>query len=310
MKRKGNMATKNDNINDLIFDVAELENFLSTKEGVLNVLEQLRGRVIQRWRFETLKAYIKALVERHGTHQSHSILASNNLTLCRVRGLQNDEKPEFSKELGARDPADTIDYGRCNWPQNPMLYCSLYEDTALTEVDAEIDRRYVVATYRVSGDLVVLPIGELDWFRRTGTTQLGVACLNTSLPYQQASDGIDGDVKVLVDAFFADEFMKSANSNSPAQYRLTSALSNVLYEANWETPIDAIFYPSVAFRAGCNFAIRPQAALTKLTLLEEETKILKVRDAIGYGIFQTETEAVLKSIGANGELVWGAPGNG
>lgn len=39
---------------DCVFDAAGLDQFLSTKEGVLNVIEQLRGRVSHRWRFETL----------------------------------------------------------------------------------------------------------------------------------------------------------------------------------------------------------------------------------------------------------------
>ena len=192
---------------DCVFDNAGLDQFLSTKEGVLNVIEQLRGRVSHRWRFETLKPYMDALVKCHGIHQSHSILAQENLTLCRVRHLPQGEKPKEAKELGPREPAETNDHGRCHWPGNPLCYCSLNEDTALAEVGAEIDQRYVVATYKVTGDLIVLPIGDLDCFRRTGYTQLGSAHPATSEPYREACDGSDGILKQLVDAFFADEFI-------------------------------------------------------------------------------------------------------
>lgn len=121
--------------------------------------------------------------------------------------------------------------------------------------------------------------------------------------YQQALDGRDGILKALVDAFFADEFIKAANT--PSDYNLTSALSDVLFNAAWDTSPDAIFYPSVAFRTGSNFAIRPNAVEKKLKLLVEETRIVVVTDVLGYGIFETETEAVLKSVSEVGELEWG-----
>lgn len=245
-----------------------------------------------------------ALVERHGVHQSHSIPAQPESTLFRVRHLRQGEKPRAAKELGPREPAETNDHGRCHWPGNPLCYCALYEDTALAEIGAEIDQRYVVATYKVTGDLIVLPIGDLDWFRRTGYTQLGSAHPATSEPYREACDGNDGILKQLVDAFFADEFIKPASS--PSDYRLTSALCNVLFDAPWnKSPIDAIFYPSVAFRAGSNFAIRPMAVKNKLALVKKETKIIVVKDVLGYGVFETEIETVLKSVSAVGELEWG-----
>lgn len=285
------------------FDAAGLEQFLKTKEGLLNVIEQLRGRVSHRWSFETVKSYMKGLVNCHGVHQSHTITGAAGLLVHRVRHLERSDIPLRANELGAREPEKTSDYGRCHWPGNPLCYCSLYDDTALAEIRAERGQRYVIATYQVKEDLIVLPIGELDLLRRTGETQLGSDLPATREPYRRAAEGVDGNLKLLVDAFFADEFIKPANS--PSDYKLTSALSDVLFDAAWASSLDAIHYPSVAFRAGSNFAIRPNAVEKKLKLLVDETKIVVVKDVLGYGIFETETEAALKSVSDLGELDWG-----
>lgn len=295
----------NDHTDGHDFDADEFDRHIVTKQGLLSVVEQLRGRVSHRWQFETLKSYMVGLVKRYGVYQSHPIRAQAGLTLCRVRHLGSRDTPSKAKELGAREPDNTNDHGRCHWPGNPLCYCSLYENIALAEVDAETGQRCVVATYQLIDDLIVLPIGDLDCFRRTGYTQLGSAHAATSVPYREACDGADGKLMQLVDAFFADEFVKSSNARS--DYGLTSALSAVLFNAAWVTSPDAIFYPSVAFRAGSNFAIRPNAVEKKMKLLVEETKIVVVTDVLGYGIFETETEAVLKSVSEVGELEWGPP---
>lgn len=286
------------------FDVAGLVAFLKTKEGVLNVIEQLRGRINHRWSFETLKKYMEGLVESHGVFQSTLISGSEKLTLHRARHIEEGKQLTHLKELGARNVDDTKDHGRCHWPSNPLCYCSLYEDIALTEVGAERGQKYVITTYQVINDLIVLPIGELDYFRRTENLQLGGGDKSTLTPYKKALEGEDGILKALIDAFFADEFIKPARC--PVDYKLTSALSQVLFESEWATISDAIFYPSVAFRGGSNFAIRPDAVCRKLKLLPEETRIVAVKDVLGYGIFELEVEVVLNSVSESGDLRWEA----
>ena len=113
----------------------------------------------------------------------------------------------------------------------------------------------------------------------------------------------NGNLRALVDAFFADEFIKRASTKT--DYRITASVSKLLLnDKGLETEIDAIFYPSVAFRDGCNFAIRPTFVKKHMKLVETETKVVRICDVLGYGIFEYEVLSTLKSVNATGELEW------
>jgi hypothetical protein len=79
-------------------------------------------------------------------------------------------------------------------------------------------------------------------------------------------------------------------------YFLTSALADILFSASpsWAPP-EALFYPSVVFRGGVNFAIAPQAYASRVSLMAEKTKIVRITDVLGYGLYRYETLARLES---------------
>lgn len=301
----------NDSIDDYSHMGAkgDLAHLISDKEGVVSLIEQLHGGAKQRWLFDQVKCAVLNLWGKYGTNQTYSLpkTTPNILmsTLHRVRKLKSGERnswPSCASELGARKKDAVTDYGRCHWPQFPLCYCSLHEDIALAEMDAGLDDCFVVATYGLTSNLTVVPIGELDYYRRTGTTYLGTAIPKAKELYRQASDDGNSQLRVLVDAFFADEFIKPAHTFH--DYKVTAALSAVLLNNTNAKEIDAIFYPSVAFRAGYNLAIRPQSVHTKMKLVEAETRIVRISDALGYGIFEHETLAKLHSVDENGNLDW------
>lgn len=64
------------------------------------------------------------------------------------------------------------------------------------------------------------------------------------------------------------------------------------------------YYPSGACRAGDNPAIRPGAVAKKMRLAPGETRIVRVTEALGYGVFETEDEYTLKTITAGDMLDW------
>jgi len=288
-----------------------LENHLSMREGLMGFVEQLRGGANRRWSFEQLEDIVKALVHNYGAevYQSFTIPETSKLTIHRVRKLEADTKLENIAHLGSRPAEATNDYGRCHVPHKPSCYCSLYEDIALAEVNAEAGQRYAIATYEITQDLIVLPIGELDYFRRTGTTYL-----NCEIPppdnlkdhYHKIINDRDKErakLRQFVDAFFADEFISPAYDTT--HYKLTAALTKILFENQlWKDRPDAIFYPSVAFRGGYNFAIRPDAEKSKMRLLKELTRIVKVKEVLGYGIYEIEDEYILKSVANDDQLEW------
>jgi hypothetical protein len=228
----------------------ELERHLSTRSGCLDFVEQLRGGGKRRWPIPHLEFVVRAFVYRHGVgvYRPYEI---PDLTLHRARKLEGKEPFKHVSDLGSPPAEYATGYGRCHIPQKPVCYCSLYEDTALAEIYAEPGQRYVIATYKFSQSLVVLPIGEFDYFRRTGASYLGSAEPSTLNHYQKIINGDDGEVvllRQLVDAYFAEEFISPVSSNS--DYKLTAVLSSILFDLPVGDPFNAIFYPSVAFRGG------------------------------------------------------------
>ncbi|MBA3755095.1 MAG: hypothetical protein H0X02_02185 [Nitrosomonas sp.] len=104
----------------------------------------------------------------------------------------------------------------------------------------------------------------------------------------------------MIDAFLADEFIKPAITD--ADYKITSAFSNIILNESEESDqIDAIIYPSVVFRGGLNFAIKPKSLKNKIKLINAE--IIEITDVIGYGIFDYRPLGKLKSVN-HGLLEW------
>ena len=278
-----------------------LDQFVPTKEGALNVIEQLRGGAKSRLPYDKIRAYISALAKR-GVYQTYSL--PEDLDVCRVRWLENKKWFASVDDLGPPSPEKAVAYGRCHQPERPVCYCSLYEDTALAEVNAELGKQYVISNFKLRKDIVVIPAGEFDFFRRTGRTYIGHAIPESENPYKEIHSREDWIVPALIDAFLADEFIKPATTDT--DYKITSAFSDVLLngDLNPSRQIDAIVYPSVAFREGVNFAILPEAYKSKMKLVEAETRIIKITDVIGYGIFEYRTLATLKSVSSEGHLDW------
>lgn len=272
-------------------------------DGELNIIEQLRGGAKSRLPYDQIRAFMSEWAKR-GVYQTYSIPAE--LSVHRARRLENKKWFELADDLGPPTPEKTITYGRCHQPNHPVCYCSLYEDTALAEVNAELGEHYVISTFTMPKRIVLIPVGELDYFRRTGRTYIGHETPQSAKPYEEALGEEDWAVAALIDAFLADEFIKPATTQT--DYKITSALSDVLLngDLNPRTPIDAIVYPSVAFREGMNFAILPEPYKSKMKLVEAETKIIEITDVLGYGIFVYRPLALLKSVSSEGRLKWEA----
>lgn len=216
-------------------------------EGVREIIEQLRGGAKRRLSYGQIRAFMSAWA-KNGVYQTYSIPVEH--TVHRARRLENEKWPELADNLGPPTPEKTITYGRCHQPKHPLCYCSLYEDTALAEVNAEVGEHYVISTFTMPKSIVLIPVGELDYFRRTGRTYIGHENPQSAKPYEEARGEEDWVVAALIDAFLADEFIKQATTQT--DYKITSALSDVLLNGDLKpcTPIDAIVYPSVAFREG------------------------------------------------------------
>lgn len=279
---------------------AGLLEFISTRDGLLQIIEQLRGGAKERLGYSTIFTYLSKLIEKTGSiYQSYTL--PRNLTVHRARFIDSLEKKlNLDRcDLGPLSPEKTLRYGRCHQPHKPVCYCSLYEDIALSEIHAEKGHYYIISTFELQKDIRLVPVGELDYFRRTERTYIGGEDPKVVERY-------NGLIKnnlnaVVIDAFLAAEFLKFAVSN--IDYIITSAYSDVLFNNLYPELPEVLIYPSVGFRGGLNFAISINAYESKMKLIESETKIVKIVDVLGYGIYEFESVAILKSC-TNEILEW------
>lgn len=272
-------------------------------DAALNMIEQLRGGAKSRLSYIQIRALMSEWATKYGVYQVYSSIPEE-LSVHRARRLENMKWFELADDLWPPTPEKTITYGRCHQPKHPLCYCSLYEDTVLAEVNAELGGHYVISTFTMPKDIRLIPVGELDYFRRTGRTYIGHEAPQSAKPYEEALRENDWHVTTLIDAFLADEFIMRATSQTDC--KITSALSDVLLngDLNPLISIDAIVYPSVAFREGMNFAILPEPYKLKMKLVEANTEIIEITDVLGYGIFDYRTVTSLKSVSSDGRLMW------
>jgi hypothetical protein len=275
---------------------------LQPAEERLHQIERLRGGIAARLGPARIRPMLAELIRDAGAaywvyglpqvvkvHRSRPMLAGDDWRRFTLR------------DLGPPPPEKVTEYARCNAPGETLLYCSLEENIALAEMRAAHGQVHLVTTYLLEKDLRLMPIGELDFFRRTGgLTYFGGG--NSTVARHYA--GMLKDINVtLIDAFLADEFMRYAETD--AVYFLTSAAAGILFneaQRNAATP-DALFYPSVVFRSGVNFAITPEAYASKVKLVVEETKMVRITEVLGYGLYRYEVLANLESVDQDG-ILW------
>lgn len=270
-------------------------------EEHLQVIERLRGGAAARLGYDDVRALLAELVQRaapaYWVHTPPRVL-----TVHRSRPLGSDEDWwQFSERDLGPPPHDKVrNYARCNRPGQSRLYCSLEENIALAEMQAARGQIHLLTTYLLDRKIKLLPIGELDFFRRTGGLMyLGDGASKIARLYGSIVD--EPDV-AFIDAFFADEFMRHASTD--AVYFLTSALADILLsDADTVPAPEALFYPSVVFRGGVNFAITPDACATRVNLIPDQTKIVRITEVLGYGMYRYDTLAWLETCEPE-RLVW------
>ena len=209
---------------------------------------------------------------------------------------------DFARGRPRRPPSPdkTTTPGRCHRPNYPLCYCSTKREITLSELDAKLGENFVIAEFRFKQEITILPVGELDYYRRTGETYLGSAINKSKEPYDNILEKPNAVLAQLIDAFIADEFIKRATTDT--DYRITSAFATlVLNESEGSNQIDALVYPSVEFRGGLNFAIKPDSLKNKMELIDSE--VIEITDTLGYGIFEYRQLGKLKS-NNSGLLEW------
>lgn len=129
---------------------------------------------------------IKRAAPAYRVHSSPRVL-----TVHRSRPLQQAEDWHVFtlRDLGPPPPEKVTEYARCNCPGQSLLYCSLEENIALAEMQAARGQTHLITTYLLDKKISLLPIGEQDFFRRTGgLTYLGDGDSSIARQYEEMVD--------------------------------------------------------------------------------------------------------------------------
>jgi len=292
----GHMAEPRRHITDAAAEPRQLV------EEHLQLIERLRGGTTARLGADAIRPLLAELIRRAGpAYWTYSL--PRIVKVHRSRPLESgDDWHRFTeRDLGPPPPDKVMEYARCNRPSQSLLYCSLEENIALAEMQAARGQTHLITTYLLDSTMRLRPIGELDFFRRTGgLTYFGDS---TSIVARHYADMVQDINVMLIDAFLADEFMRYAETD--AVYFLTSTVADILFaeaKGHVGSAPDALFYPSVVFRSGVNFAIAPHAYAEKVSLVTEETKIVRITEVLGYGLYRYDTLALLET--GEGQLSW------
>jgi hypothetical protein len=285
--------------NDFQIKHPRIEQFISDADRAYDAIALLQTSAADMSE-EILRSYLAALAWACGVSVVFQL--PQELEVVRARRLDDKEWPCLKKELGY-PPPEVTKRGRCNQLGDPLLYVSLYEDTALAEIGATRGDHCVISTFELLAALRFVPVGQFDLYRRTGEAYIG-AMSQTNTIYDQIMAMPTSELSALFDAFLADEFLRP--SSSDVDYKISSIFSDILLKGDLKPtkPIDAIVYPSVAFRHGLNFALRSDAYDSQVKLVKAE--VLEIKEALGFGLFRYKKLATLETVTSDQQLVWKA----
>ncbi len=262
--------------------------------ATVQLIERFRGGLERRLPWNEIRKFIGLITEGH-------IFFGANLpeqVFYRGRVLSPGERFENIDELKAPPAALVRSYGRCNCPYQPVFYASSNLETVLSELGvAAGDRVQILECHPKTGSKISASIvGEIDHVRRYGThsNATGPGFADQIREHWNNLNPMQRLRLNLVDAFIADKFRLEIRYSF--EYKITSAFSEIIFSQK----IDSLFNPSVGHRGGLNIAIRAKAAHEELEFTA--SKIIEVRDCLGYGLFGYALEAESQQIEEDGTI--------
>ncbi|MCK4920914.1 MAG: RES domain-containing protein [Bacteroidales bacterium] len=186
------------------------------------------------------------------------IRISNNNRILASLNKELSYLTEISQLLAP--PIDYCNFGRCNIPQQQVLYCATSEAGAYWETRPQ------------SGDVITISHWELK--PETNVNCFIVTKEKTKNP--KISNEIQ-EVYYLLEDFFADVFSQFIDRDRPRDYLFSSMLSSglIFYPVVADNNFEAVIYPSVQKKKfGINFAIRNELILEKYNLIGVETRFI------------------------------------
>jgi hypothetical protein len=222
--------------------------------------------------------------------------------MLRSRKIARSTDLENVKQMGP-PPAHRIkSMGRCNHEEQQVLYGASNLPTSFLEIgfsEAEPCAITVQFRLREGQQLMLLPVGELDHYRRHKRPRLGTPGIAEQIEnFLEPLETYDYFAYHFVDAYLADYFSRPSESE-PHLYEVTARITNAFMGIEG---IDGIIYPSVKHQGGLNYAINPDSLDDKFDVVKFSLTT-PVRD-LGYGLFEFYEHAHGTQLNDRGDFIW------
>jgi RES domain-containing protein len=222
--------------------------------------------------------------------------------MLRSRKISNSTDLENVKQMGP-PPAHRIkSMGRCNHEGQSVLYGASNLPTSFLEIGfSETEPCAITVQFKLreGQQLRLLPIGELDHYRRHKRPRLGTPGIAEQIEvFLEPLEAYDYFAFHYVDAYLVDYFSRPSDSE-PHLYEVTARISNAFMNI---IGIDGIIYPSVKHQGGLNYAINPESFEGKFEVVKFSLTT-PVRD-LGYGLFEFYEHAHGTHINERGDFIW------
>ena len=184
-------------------------------------------------------------------------------------------------------PADKVTkYGRCNLPNQSVLYASFLKMTTMSELKPRIGDLITETTWKVKDNqsLIFCPI-----FKNQPTKKdvINPRTLEIENLYEKKLKDYPEKVKAQIDAlvqFVADNFTKKVHPERHIDYIFSAYFSNKIFKDFENGTIEAIYYPSVQDGLSFeNLAIKSTVFDAKYQLAEVKDSVIVVDPSTGKG---------------------------
>lgn len=213
------------------------------------------------------------------------------------------EEPWPSVAQMSEPPAEVTSIGRLNDARRPVLYASLKEETALSEIQVLPEQFVQVIGYRalVNESIRIAVVGEMMQVHKFGYMRLTGSDPDATLGRMLNEKGLDEGRQLL----YIDAFLHQMLSDPAARdtgYILSRAVAAMIHR---NTAIDGIAYPSARDPLGYNITLRPEASAFKM----HATSCMQCRvDALHeFGFFEYTVLREAMRIDDDGVFDWMPP---
>ena len=174
-------------------------------------------------------------------------------------------------------PANKVSYyGRCNYPQQSILYSSMFHVTTINEIQPRVGDLMTASIWRVKNNqtLTYCPIFKNQ---PKGDNIINPRLLDFNKIYNEKLKDHPENIREHIDSlvqFITEVFTKRIDAKNHIDYIFSAYFSNKIFNDFENGAIEAIYYPSV--KDGLSFenlAIKPDAFESKYELIEVQDSV-------------------------------------